>query len=169
MSSCCELGFKMEFKTLKQIFKQLFNITLLSCFSFSALAQVMLTDGYVRAMPASVPNTAAYITLENHGPATRLVAVTASFAKEAQLHTLIDEGGMIKMRQVEGFDIDSHGSLVLSESADHIMLLGLQSPLVEDSEVELTLNFADGSQQTISLPVKKQANTAESEHHHHHH
>lgn len=169
MSSCCELDFKMEFKTLKQIFKQLFNITLLSCFSFSAFAQVMLTDGYVRAMPASVPNTAAYITLENHGPATRLVSVTAPFAKEAQLHTLVDENGMIKMRQVDGFDIDSHGSLVLSESGNHIMLLGLDSPLTEDSKVELTLNFADGQQQVISLPVQKQAVSAESEHHHHHH
>ncbi|WP_044555631.1 copper chaperone PCu(A)C [Shewanella piezotolerans] len=159
----------MEFKTLKQIFKQLFNITLLSCFSFSAFAQVMLTDGYVRAMPASVPNTAAYITLENHGPATRLVSVTAPFAKEAQLHTLVDENGMIKMRQVDGFDIDSHGSLVLSESGNHIMLLGLDSPLTEDSKVELTLNFADGQQQVISLPVQKQAVSAESEHHHHHH
>ncbi|ACJ27551.1 Conserved hypothetical protein [Shewanella piezotolerans WP3] len=154
---------------MKQIFKQLFNITLLSCFSFSAFAQVMLTDGYVRAMPASVPNTAAYITLENHGPATRLVSVTAPFAKEAQLHTLVDENGMIKMRQVDGFDIDSHGSLVLSESGNHIMLLGLDSPLTEDSKVELTLNFADGQQQVISLPVQKQAVSAESEHHHHHH
>lgn len=169
MSSCCELGFKMEFKTLKQIFKQLFNITLLSCFSFTAFAQVMLTDGYVRAMPASVPNTAAYITLENHGPATRLVAVSAAFAKEAQLHTLVDENGMIKMRQVDGFDIESHSSLVLSESGNHIMLLGLHAPLAEDSKVELTLSFADGQQQVISLPVKKQAVSAESEHHHHHH
>ena len=159
----------MEVKTLKQIFKQLFNIALLSCFSFTAFAQVMLTDGYVRAMPASVPNTAAYITLENHGPATRLVSVTAPFAKEAQLHTLVDENGMIKMRQVDGFDIDSHGSLVLSESGNHIMLLGLHAPLAEDSKVKLTLNFADGQQQVISLPVKKPAGSAESEHHHHHH
>lgn len=169
MSSCCELGFKMEFKTLKQIFKQLFNLTLLSCVSFTAFAQVMLVDGYVRAMPPSVPNTAAYITLENHGPATRLIAVEAPFAKEAQLHTLIDEDGMIKMRQVDGFDIDSHGSLVLSESGNHIMLLGLTAPLAEESKVDLILTFSDGKQQLISLPVKKQASSAESEHHHHHH
>ena len=71
------------------------------------MAQVVLVDGYVRAMPATVPNSAAYITIENHGDATRLVAVDAPFATEAQLHTLIEENGMIKMRQVEGFDIDS--------------------------------------------------------------
>ncbi|ABZ78201.1 protein of unknown function DUF461 [Shewanella halifaxensis HAW-EB4] len=159
----------MEFKTLKLIFKQLFNLGILSCLSFTAYAQVVLVDGYVRAMPATVPNSAAYITIENHGDATRLVAVEASFAKEAQLHTLIEEGGMIKMRQVDGFDIDSHGSLVLSESGNHIMLMGLNSPLVIDSSVDMTLKFADGTEQKISLPVKKQAEQSDSAHQHHHH
>ncbi|MEZ9595614.1 copper chaperone PCu(A)C [Shewanella sp. 10N.261.52.F9] len=159
----------MEFMTLKLIFKQLFNIGLLSCLSFTTMAQVVLVDGYVRAMPAKVPNSAAYITIENHGDATRLVAVDAPFATEAQLHTLIEENGMIKMRQVEGFDIDSHGSLVLSESGNHIMLMGLKQPLVIDSDVKLLLKFANGSEQEISLPVKKQVEQSDDAHHHHHH
>ncbi|MCL1148221.1 copper chaperone PCu(A)C [Shewanella marinintestina] len=159
----------MEFMTLKLIFKQLFNIGLLSCLSFTTMAQVVLVDGYVRAMPATVPNSAAYITIENHGDATRLVAVDAPFATEAQLHTLIEENGMIKMRQVEGFDIDSHGSLVLSESGNHIMLMGLKQPLVIDSNVKLLLKFANGSEQEISLPVKKQVEQSDDAHHHHHH
>ncbi|CAM3393214.1 copper chaperone PCu(A)C [Shewanella pealeana] len=154
---------------MKLIFKQLFNLALLSGLSFTAYAQVVLVDGYVRAMPPTVPNSAAYITVENHGDATRLVAVDAPFAKEAQLHTLIEENGMIKMRQVEGFDIDSHGSLVLSESGNHIMLMGLTSPLVIDSSVDMTLKFADGTTQKISLPVKKQAEQSDGAHHHHHH
>lgn len=133
------------------------------------MAQVVLVDGYVRAMPATVPNSAAYITIENHGDATRLVAVDAPFATEAQLHTLIEENGMIKMRQVEGFDIDSHGSLVLSESGNHIMLMGLKQPLVIDSNVKLLLRFANGSEQEISLPVKKQVEQSDDAHHHHHH
>ena len=154
---------------MKLIFKQLFNIGLLSCLSFTTMAQVVLVDGYVRAMPATVPNSAAYITIENHGDATRLVAVDAPFATEAQLHTLIEENGMIKMRQVEGFDIDSHGSLVLSESGNHIMLMGLKQPLVIDSNVKLLLKFANGSEQEISLPVKKQVEQSDDAHHHHHH
>ncbi|MGS0693903.1 copper chaperone PCu(A)C [Shewanella sp. 0m-4] len=159
----------MEFKTLKLIFKQLFNLVLLSCLSFTTYAQVVLVDGYVRAMPATVPNSAAYITIENHGDATRLVAVDAPFAKEAQLHTLIEEDGMIKMRQVDGFDIDSHGRLELSESGNHIMLMGLVAPLVIDSSVDMTLKFADGTKQKINLPVKKQAKPSDSAHQHHHH
>lgn len=154
---------------MKQKFKQLFNIVLLSSFSLTAFGQVMLTDGYIRAVPASVPNTAAYMTLENHGSPVRLVAVSAAFAKEVQLHTLVDEAGFISMRQVEGFDIDSHSTLVLSQTGDHIMLLGLKKPLIEGSNLALTLHFDDGREQMISLPVKLQDSSTNAEHHHHHH
>lgn len=129
-----------------------------------------MTEGHVRAMPDTVPNTAAYFTLENHTEkAVRLTGVSTSVAKEAQLHTIIEEQGMVKMRQVEGFDIPSHGRLILSPSGEHVMLLGLKAPLVLDQKVELQLQFNDGEQMLITLPVSKQAeNTAEQEHHHHH-
>ncbi|MDH0447320.1 MAG: copper chaperone PCu(A)C [Shewanella sp.] len=160
----------MEFKTLKPIFKQMFNFVALSCASFSVFANVVMTEGHVRAMPDTVPNTAAYFTLENHSDKTvRLTGVTTEVAKEAQLHTIIEEQGMVKMRHVEGFDIPSHGKLTLSPSGEHVMLIGLKAPLALDQQVKLQLAFDDGENITITLPVAKQAeNAAEHEHHHHH-
>ncbi|MCL1156630.1 copper chaperone PCu(A)C [Shewanella inventionis] len=161
----------MEFKTLKVIFKHLFNFLVLSSLSFAASANVVLVDGYVRAMPASVPNTAAYFTLENHtANAVTLIGVNTSVAKEAQLHTIIEENGMVKMRQVTGFSIPSHGSLSLQPTGDHIMLLSLTAPLVVDDKVPLELIFEDGQQLIIELPVLKQAaqRSEQADHHHHH-
>ncbi|AVI66554.1 MULTISPECIES: copper chaperone PCu(A)C [Shewanella] len=160
----------MEFKTLKPIFKQLFNCLVLSCASFSALANVVMTEGHIRAMPETVPNTAAYFTLENHtDKAIRLIGVSTTVAKDAQLHTIIEDQGMVKMRHVEGFDIPSHGTLTLTPSGDHVMLLGLKAPLVLEQQVELQLEFDGGEKMAITLPVSKAAeNAAEQEHHHHH-
>ncbi|MEH6463490.1 MAG: copper chaperone PCu(A)C [Shewanella psychromarinicola] len=158
----------MEFKTLKAIFKHLFNFLVLSSISFAASANVVLVDGHVRAMPASVPNTAAYFTLENHNNSdVKLVEVKTSAAKVAQLHTIIEEDGMVKMRQVEGFTIPSHGSLTLQPTGDHVMLLSLTAPLAIDDKVPLTLIFDDGQQLMIDLPVLKKAETQHDEHHHH--
>ena len=162
----------MEFMTLKAIFKQLFSFLALSVFSFSASAGIMLSEGHVRAMPASVPNTAAYLTLMNHSDdAVTLVSVTTPVAEEAQLHTLVEENGMVKMRQVEGFDIPSHGTLKLQPSGDHIMLLSLTKPLTIGDKVPLVLTFKDGQTHAIELVVEKRSNndTQESNHHHHHH
>ena len=155
---------------MKQIFKQAFNFVLLSCTSFSVLANVMFVDGYVRAMPPSVPNTAAYFTLMNHGPELDLVSVETDVAGEAQLHTLIEEDGVIKMRQLPKFTLASHSNLELKPSGNHVMLLGLKQPLIEGQEVLLRLKFSDGSEQQLTLPVSKQTMATQDvgEHHHHH-
>ena len=162
----------MEFKTLKVIFKHLFSFLVLTSVSFAASANVILVDGHVRAMPASVPNTAAYLTLENHAnDPVKLISVITPAAKEAQLHTIVDENGMVKMRQVESFPITSHGALTLKPSGDHIMILGLNKPLAENDKVVLTLIFDNEQQLQVELPVLKNADSSHQDHseHHHHH
>ncbi|QIR15671.1 copper chaperone PCu(A)C [Shewanella aestuarii] len=156
--------------TLKAIFKHVFNSLMLASLSFAASANVVLVDGYVRAMPASVPNTAAYLTLENHTEdAVKLVAVKTDIAKEAQLHTIIEDNGIVKMRQVDGFDIASHSALQLKPSGDHIMLLSLLKPLTIDTKVTLTLVFDNEQQLDVELPVLKQMSQTEQDHSMHHH
>ncbi|QYK04678.1 copper chaperone PCu(A)C [Shewanella zhangzhouensis] len=159
----------MECMTLKSIFKHMFNFGLIGLLSMPAMAEIIVKDGFVRAMPPSSPNTAAYFTLENHGPSTELIAVETNIAKEAQLHTLLTENDIVKMRQVEGFDLPSHGTLKLGEQGDHVMLLGLASPLAEGNMVTLLLKFKDGQTLEIKLPVAKAGNAQADEHHHHHH
>ncbi|MEC4728582.1 copper chaperone PCu(A)C [Shewanella sp. D64] len=158
----------MEFNTLKQIFKQVFNLFILMSISCSSLASVMFVDGYVRAMPPNVPNSAAYFTLMNHGSSVNLIGVEVAFANEAQLHTVLEEDGMVKMRQVPNFEIPEHGRLTLSESGEHVMLLGLNQPLVSGESVDLMLKFDDGSKLPISLKVSKQGMAKMDGHEHHH-
>ncbi|MBB1268316.1 copper chaperone PCu(A)C [Shewanella sp. SR44-3] len=162
----------MEFKTLKVIFKHLFNFLVLSSLSFTAVAEVVLIEGHVRAMPASVPNTAAYFVLANPtDKLQRLVAVKTVAAKEAQLHTLLEEDGMVKMRQVSGFDIQAKSQLVLAPTGDHLMLLSLVKPLAIGDKVALELIFEQGESQQIELQVQgaDKSEKQDSSHTHHHH
>lgn len=156
----------MEFFTLKNILKQVFTSLILMTVSGSSLASVMFVDGYVRAMPPSVPNSAAYFSLMNHGSSIKLVGVDAAFANEAQLHTVLEEDGMVKMRQVPSFDIAENSTLTLSDSGQHVMLLGLKKPLVAGESLELMLTFDDGSQLPVNLIVSKQGITNMHDHHH---
>ncbi|NMH65290.1 copper chaperone PCu(A)C [Shewanella salipaludis] len=159
----------MEFKTLRPIFKQMFKFAALSCLSFPVLADITLVEGHIRAMPASVPNSAAYLTLANDTDrAVRLVGIRTDIAREAQLHTLIEEQGMVKMRSVDGFEIPAHGTLVLSPSGSHIMLLGLKALLAVAQEVRLELILEPGEPVSVTLPVLKQADAAMQHEHHHH-
>ncbi|WP_299491198.1 copper chaperone PCu(A)C [uncultured Shewanella sp.] len=156
----------MEFKTLKPIFKHLFNFVVLFSLSFSALGKVELLTGYVRAMPASVPNSAAYLSLKNLGEATDLVSVKTDAAKEAQLHRLIDDNGMIKMRQADKFALPEKGQLTLLETGNHIMLIGLNQPLEVGNTVDLVLLFDNGESLPVTLPIKKQHSAVAAHSHH---
>ncbi|NRD72735.1 copper chaperone PCu(A)C [Shewanella sp. VB17] len=151
---------------LKNILKKVVNSVILMTISASSLANVMLVDGYVRAMPPSVPNSAAYFSLMNHGPSIKLIGVDVAFANEAQLHTVLEEDGMVKMRQTSSFEIAKDTTLTLSDSGQHVMLLGLKKPLVAGDSVELMLRFDDGSQLPVSLMVSKQE-MAKTHHHQH--
>ena len=157
----------MEFRTLKTLIK--YSAQLLICFSisFSALAaNVSLMSGHVRALPPTVPNTAAYFTLKNQAGEIKLIKASTPVAKEAQLHTLLEENGVVKMRQVPGYALPAHSEFTLSPSGNHIMIVGLKQPLTLGQMVPLTLYFSDGSEHTIELPVQKANN--KMEHHHHH-
>lgn len=148
---------------MKLIFKQLFAIGLFFSGMLSVQAEIFLQEGYVRAMPLGVPNSAAYLTLKNMGNRVQLTGVTTNIAHEAQLHTLVEEQGLIKMRQVQNFTLPKNGVLTLSPSGDHIMLLGLHKTLNAGDEVPLKLFFSDGSSQEVTIPVKRMS----AGHHHH--
>ena len=156
----------MEFKTLKRLFKQIGVVLILISNSFVVQAKIILVDGFVRAMPPTVPNTAAYFTLKNTGEAVNLIAVETEVARKAELHTLIDDKDLIKMRQVKEFSINANKTLKLTPSADHVMLLGLKKPLKIGQQVQLNLIFDKGQKLTINLPIQK-SQSSEMSHHHH--
>ncbi len=128
-------------------------------------AQISLVSGHVRALPPTVPNTAAYFTLKNQGDEIKIISASTPIAKEAQLHTLIEEDGVVKMRQVPNYVLTAHSKFKLSPSGNHIMILGLKQPLKVGQLVPLTLKFSDGTSNTITLPVEKV--DKQMEHHHH--
>jgi copper(I)-binding protein len=109
----------------------------------------------VRMAPPGQDQTGAYVTLHNadkHDHA--LVKAASSAARAAELHTVVDEGGMKKMRPVPKIDIPAGGQTRLQPGGLHIMLIGLKQPLTEGANVPITLIFEDGSSKDISAPVR---------------
>lgn len=122
----------------------------------SAADNVMVNNPYVRAVPAGQPNSAAFMTLMNHGDkAVAVVGGSSPAANVVELHTHVHEGGMMKMRRIDKIDVDAGGSTELKPGGLHVMLIGLQQELKEGINVSVTLKFDDGSSKTIEAPVKK--------------
>ncbi len=127
-----------------------------------------IIDPYVRAVPASQEQTAAYMTLRNTGPKTVTLTQAASPAARAvELHTVMEEGGVKKMRPVAKIDVPAGGETQLKPGGLHIMLIGLKQPLAEGAKVALTLTFADGSRRELTAPVKAIGSTMPTMRHGH--
>ncbi len=83
-----------------------------------------------------------------------LVSIDTPVAKSAQPHKTKMKGDKMRMRKTEGLDIPAGATVVLEHGAMHVMLMGVQQPLVEGESFQLTLNFQMGGAVTIDVPVK---------------
>ncbi len=100
--------------------------------------------GHTMNMGVTV-TTGAYMTIANRGAeADALVGVSAQpgLAEAIELHTVIDEGGVMRMRPVEQIEVPANGEVALQPGGYHVMFIGVQRELREGDTVALTLEFA---------------------------
>ena len=113
-------------------------------------------DPYVRAVPPGQPNSAAFMTLHNTSDADRaLVGAESPAAETVELHTHVEEGGLMQMRRIERIALPAGETTTLAPGGLHIMLIGLKSELAPGQTVELTLIQDDGERLAIQAPVRR--------------
>lgn len=116
---------------------------------------LVVKDAYATAVPPGQPNGAVFLTLINESAQARtLVAATSPDAQVVELHGHIHEGGMMRMRRVERIEIPAGESVSLKPGGLHLMLIGLKGNLEPGDQVELSLDFDDGSKAQVSAPVR---------------
>lgn len=118
-----------------------------------AAAEMEISGGFLRAPPKVANAGAGFLTIRNNGADDKLIAAEANISKIVELHTHIQDGDVMRMRQVESIAVPAGGTAVLKPGADHIMFINLNKPLVEGEKVPVTLVFAKSGKQLVELPV----------------
>ena len=117
---------------------------------------VTIVQAYVRAVPPNQPNSASFMQLINRsGIAHAIVSAKSDVAQIVELHTHLNEGGMMKMRRIEKINIPANGQTVLQPGGLHIMLIKLVQGLIVGQQVKVVLTFEDGSSKELVAPVQK--------------
>lgn len=98
---------------------------------------------------------AAYCTLVNTGtePDT-LLSVSSPACERTELHEMIEQDGMRKMRAVRNIVLPPSGSAVLKPGGTHIMLLSLHDTQRKGDTLALSLTFSRAGTTSVSLPVR---------------
>lgn len=119
-----------------------------------AADEVTVEDPYVRLAPPNAPATGAFMVIKNNsGKDIKVVKADNPASKVTELHTHVNDGGVMKMRPVPAIDIKAKGEAVLKPGGLHVMLIDLKGPLKEGDSVPITLGFDDGSSKKVDAKV----------------
>ncbi|MFM2041438.1 MAG: hypothetical protein RLY86_14 [Pseudomonadota bacterium] len=123
----------------------------------AAASDVTVADAFARATAPAAKAGAAYMTITSP-KADRLVAAASPVAERVELHTHVMDGGIARMREVEGGVVLPAGeTVVFAPGGLHLMFMGLKQPLTEGAMVPVTLTLESGATLVVEVPVKSAA------------
>ncbi|MEX0759149.1 MAG: copper chaperone PCu(A)C [Tistlia sp.] len=120
------------------------------------VAELRVGHPWARASAGAAASGAAYMTIENLGTEPdRLIAVATPASKRAELHTHLEENGVMKMRQVEGgIELPAGATVALAPGGLHVMLMGLAAPLEQGARFPMTLTFEKAGTLSVDIAVE---------------
>jgi copper(I)-binding protein len=119
------------------------------------LGPIHIAQPWARATPKGASSGAGYMTVTNTGATPdRLACIASDAAAQCQIHTMTVDGGVMKMRPVEGgLEIPAGGTVVLKPAGLHVMLVDLKHPLEPGKMVEVTLKFEKAGTVEVALSI----------------
>lgn len=123
--------------------------------SEQAVGDLKLSMPWVRASVPGQVNGAGYVEISNKAAQSdKLVAASTTGVNRVELHTIITENGVAKMREVPGIEVPASGAVKLAPGGYHIMFLGLAEPFKAGATVPVTLKFEKAGEIQVNFEVK---------------
>ena len=122
-----------------------------------AMAEVAISEAWVRASNPGQSVGAAYMTLNSKQDATLVYAETER-AGSVEMHSMTMTNGVMKMRSMEALPVPAGKPVKLAPGGLHLMLFELPAPFKAGEQVKFRLCFKDKqgkiTDQFVTAPVK---------------
>jgi periplasmic copper chaperone A len=119
------------------------------------VGSIHIAQPWSRATPKGATSGAGYMTITNKGTTPdRVSCVSSDVSAQCLIHSMTMEGGVMKMRPVEGgLEIKPGETVTLKPSGFHVMLVSLKHPLETGQTVKVTLKFDKAGTVDVEYPV----------------
>ena len=122
--------------------------------AFPVHAQMQIEKPWARATPPGATVAGGYLLIRNAGAAPdRLVSASTPAAAKVELHVHLHENGVMKMRQVTGYDVPAKGQFELKPGGAHMMFVDIRRPFKEGEKVPVTLKFEKAGELNAEFQV----------------
>jgi copper(I)-binding protein len=117
---------------------------------------IEIVNPWTRATPRGASVAGGYMIIRNKGATPdRLVGGSAEVAGRFEIHRMSMEGGVMKMRPVEGgLEIKPGESVELKPGSFHVMMMDLKQPLEKGQRVKGTLQFEKAGKVDLEYAVE---------------
>ena len=107
------------------------------------VGSIHISQPWSRATPKGAKAGAGYMTITNKGTTPDKVRCVSDDASgQCEIHSMTMEGGVMKMRPVEGgLEIKPGETVTLAPMGFHVMFRDLKHPLEQGKTVKATLKF----------------------------
>ena len=135
-----------------------------------SIGAIEIGKPWTRATPKGATVAGAYMTLRNKGSVPdRLLGGSSAVAGRFEVHSMVMEQGVAKMRPVEGgLELKPGETVELKPGSFHVMLVGLKQPLQKGQRIKGTLEFEKAGKIDIEYAVEALGATAPAAGAHHH-
>jgi len=117
-------------------------------------SQVKVENAWTRATPPGAKTAVGYLVIRNASATPdRLVGGSSAAAARLETHVTLQDGDIMRMRQVNGYDIPAKGSLELKPGAGHLMFVDLKRPFKEGERIPATLTFEKAGEVRVEFQV----------------
>ena len=118
------------------------------------IGSLVIAKPWARASIGTSRPAAAYLTIRNEGAeADTLLAVRTPLSGKAEVHTMTNDNGVMRMGPAGPVEIPAGGEISLAPGGLHIMMMKLQAPLIKGESIEVTLKFKRAGEITVTAPI----------------
>ncbi len=134
-------------------------------------ADLEIKEPWVRGTVPAQKATGAFMQLSSKGGVT-LVGVASPAAKVVELHEMVMDNNVMRMRAVPRLDVQPGKPVELKPGSYHVMLIDLNKPLAKGEVVPITLKVEGKDRKVENVEVKAEVRdltaAAPMDHKHHH-
>lgn len=116
-----------------------------------------IANAWALVSPKGAKVAAGYFVVANGGiESDRLISATSPRAARAEIHEIVVEGNVAKMRPVAaGIEVPPGGSAMLKEDGLHVMFIDVDAPFTEGETIPVTLTFEKAGNVDVTMKVKR--------------
>lgn len=139
--------------------------------SQAVAGEVTVSQAWARATAPGQDSGVVSLHITSQKDAS-IIAVSSAASNSAEIHSMVHEDGMMKMRALDSLALKAKQEVALGDDGNHLMLIGLKKPLKAGDSVALTLTvqFADKRKEKVEVKAEvKPLSESHGEHMHMHH